>query len=513
MRELYACQLGLNGGDGSVEKTLERADALVREWIARPSGIPSDQLHQREAQTASGHTVRTSHFPLEEDADPAGMRYIWEFPGSDDASMRWTLDIALAAQEADVCTTVRIGVQQGGREFQLSRPIYQFGAPAIVRTLLREFHVSDAGQHVAPEYRAIRVGDISEFIDFLTNQQRALPVVAVTNYPTTGRPLVDLKELARELAGLAHVVVVSTHLASQALTEILGPSRSVWQGAVRLYWPQFTTDANPYEHKLWTPNRLLSSGESLVGELRRWLGSVGAASVPENPTIEWIRTARRKAIADSSELPAWVEEYLKGIEADRLRYKSERDDARRAEAEAKARLEGMREQYAVVAQYSKPSVGNDSLPTETEETDISSLSVYAAYERAKAQIGDDLVLLPGVDKSIKDFATYRDSEKLHRALLDVAEAGRRWSTDTLGKPFGEYFRELGYGYSALNPAAQARQTRRHYEVKYKNGTVLLEAHLKVDEATSPDQCLRIYWYIDQHERVLVVGHVGRHLPD
>ncbi|MFD6125747.1 hypothetical protein, partial [Streptomyces hydrogenans] len=76
-----------------------------------------------------------------------------------------------------------------------------------------------------------------------------------------------------------------------------------------------------------------------------------------------------------------------------------------------------------------------------------------------------------------------------------------------------YFRELGYGYSALNPAAQARQTRRHYEVKYKNGTVLLEAHLKVDEATSPDQCLRIYWYIDQHERVLVVGHVGRHLPD
>lgn len=54
---------------------------------------------------------------------------------------------------------------------------------------------------------------------------------------------------------------------------------------------------------------------------------------------------------------------------------------------------------------------------------------------------------------------------------------------------------------------------RHYEVKYKDGAVLLEAHLKIDEATSPDQCLRIYWYVDQDERALVIGHVGRHLPD
>ncbi|MFI9253602.1 hypothetical protein [Streptomyces sp. NPDC053069] len=513
MRELYACQLVLNGEKGSIANTLERAGILVREWIARPSGLSPEQLRQQEVETPSGHTVRTSRFPLEEDEDPAGLRYVWERPGADDASIQFTLDIALATQEDEVCATVRIGVQQGGRDFQLSRPVYQFSAPAIVRTLLREFQVSDAGQRVSPEYRVIRAGDVSSLVSFLTNQQRALPVVAVTNYPTTGRPLVDLKELARELAGLAHVVVISTHLASQALTEQLGPSRSVWQGAVRLYWPQFSIEANPYEHKLWTPSRLLSGGESLVGELRRWLGSVGAATVPENPVIEWVRIARRKAMTETGELPAWAEPYLRGIEADLLRYKTERDEARRAEAEAKARLEGMREQYALVARHSKSSSAEPGSPAGTEEDDVSSLSVYAAYERAKAKIGDDLVLLPRADKSVREFASYKDPEKLYRALLDVAEAGRRWSTNTLGKPFGEYFGGLGYGYSALNPAAHARKTRRHYEVKYKDGTVLLEAHLKVDEATSRDQCLRIYWYIDEDERVLVVGHVGRHLPD
>jgi hypothetical protein len=513
MRELYACQLQLNGGDTSIANTLQRAETLVQEWIARGSQISLEQLGKRETETLSGHTVRTYRFPLDAADGPAGVRYVWDFPGRDDTSVRWMLDVGLATQEEAVCVTVRIGVQQNGRDFQLSRPIYQFSAPAIVRTLLREFHVDDAGQPVTPNYRAIRAGDISEFADFLTNQQRALPVVAVTNYPTTGRPLVDLKAIAKELAGLAHVVVVSTHLASQALSELLGSSRSVWQGAVRLYWPQFSIDANPYEHKLWTPGRLLANGESLVGELRRWLGSVGAATVPENPVIEWIRLARRKAITDTSELPAWMEEYLKEIEADRLRYKEERDDARKAEAEAEARLEAMREQFAVVAQYSKPVAGSGDSSAEADECDVSTLSVYEAYELAKTEIGDDLVLLPCVDKSVRDFASYRDPGKLYRALLDVADAGRRWSANSLGKPFGEYFRELGYGYSAVNPAAHSRQTRRHYEVKYKNGTVLLEAHLKVDEGTSPDQCLRIYWYVDENELALVVGHVGRHLPD
>jgi len=27
----------------------------------------------------------------------------------------------------------------------------------------------------------------------------------------------------------------------------------------------------------------------------------------------------------------------------------------------------------------------------------------------------------------------------------------------------------------------------------------------------PDQCLRIYWYVDEDDRIFVVGHIGRHL--
>ena len=35
-------------------------------------------------------------------------------------------------------------------------------------------------------------------------------------------------------------------------------------------------------------------------------------------------------------------------------------------------------------------------------------------------------------------------------------------------------------------------------------------HLKVDEATSPDQCLRIYWDIDNDSRHWTITHIGTH---
>ncbi len=37
-------------------------------------------------------------------------------------------------------------------------------------------------------------------------------------------------------------------------------------------------------------------------------------------------------------------------------------------------------------------------------------------------------------------------------------------------------------------------------------------HLTVDQSTSPDVCLQISWYIDEDERIVVVGHAGRHPP-
>ncbi|MFD8177978.1 hypothetical protein [Streptomyces sp. NPDC059709] len=513
MRELYACQLLLTDPHATPDQVLGRAEGLIREWVGRPTGLASSVLAEDgRYETTSGHTATTHHHVT--DDGPKGWTCSWHQPAVDDPTVRWATSLALSSRSDGVCATVRIGLPEDSDTFQLRRPVFQFSSPAIVRTLLREFLVSDAEHRTKPSPWILTAGDIPSFVEWLTDNRRALPVVVVTNYPSTGRPLVDAQKLSRELAGLAHVAHLSTHLAARNLTDEVGAQLSAWQGAVRLYWPKFAKDSKPYDHKYWPPHRMPDEGGTfLIDELRRWLGSVSAASVPENPVYGWVRAARWQALQKADDLPDWAKEYVRLQDQELKNIRRKYDEVSKKLATALTKAEALQAQFDAVSQAGGKLADADELPTELAGADVSDLTVREAFQRAKEEIGDDVIFLPSTEASVKKFSAYKDPSKLYRALLDVATAGRGWADDTLGKPFGEFFKERGYRYSARHPAAHNRRHRNHYEVRYNGQTVLMEAHLKVDEATSPDQCLRIYWYVDKTDKVLVVGHVGRHLPD
>jgi hypothetical protein len=513
MRELYACQLLLTDPQATPDEVLGRAERLICEWVGRPTGlVPSVLAEDGRYETTSGHTV-TTHHHVTDDA-LKGWTCSWYQPAADDPTVRWATSLALSSRGDGVCATVRIGLQQDSDMFQLRRPVFRFSSPAIVRTLLREFVVGDAEHRTKPSPWILTAGDIPGFVEWLTDNRRALPIVVVTNHPSTGRPLVDTQKLSRELAGLAHVTHLSTHLAARNLTDEVGAQLSAWQGAVRLYWPKFGKDAEPYEHKYWPPHRMPDEGGAfLIDELRRWLGSVSAASVPENPVHGWVRAARWQALQKADDLPDWAKEYVRLQDQELKDIRRQYDEVSKKLATALTKAEALQAQFGEVSLAGGKLAGDGDLPTELARTDVSDLTVREAFQRAKEEIGDDVIFLPSTEASVKKFSAYKDPSKLYRALLDVATAGRGWADDTLGKPFGEFFLERGYRYSARHPAAHDRRHRSHYEVRYNGRTVLMEAHLKVDEATTADQCLRIYWYVDKTDKVLVVGHVGRHLPD
>jgi hypothetical protein len=133
---------------------------------------------------------------------------------------------------------------------------------------------------------------------------------------------------------------------------------------------------------------------------------------------------------------------------------------------------------------------------------------------SSATCGLDLcVYLDEAQASVDAFANYASPRRLYEALTVLNEGAAAWQSGALGPGFGAYFTERGYEYSQRNPAALARRTRAAYQRRYAGETVTMQPHLKVDQASSPDQCLRVYWYVDEQRKRLVVGHVGRHLPD
>ena len=65
--------------------------------------------------------------------------------------------------------------------------------------------------------------------------------------------LVDVRELASDLAGSAHVMVIDWDVTYE-FSRIVGDEWSCFGGAVRIYWPElfdFETD-DPYVHPLYT---------------------------------------------------------------------------------------------------------------------------------------------------------------------------------------------------------------------------------------------------------------------
>lgn len=511
MRELYACQLDLR----------ETPDAtpvldLAQEWVGRGSETEVDTIRTlgtSPMDTASGHQL---YVALESEArsDNREWTLSWRRPDESDAALRWRILIASGPSPANPELTrfaLRVRLERDGTRFQLAPLGHSFNAPAIVRTLLREHEAFDAGERLQPTYVERRASDISAIVALLEDPARQLPVVVVTRAPSPDHP-VDAGMLARNVAGLAHVYVLSTHLAALALTDELGREASVWGGGVRLYWPRFSRQDDPFRHRLWTRRRVESTRD-FPEMLLTTLGSLAAARVPEHPVVAKARARRRPDQASDDTLPTSVREWVDLLEASEAEAVVSAEDARAALADAlteKAQLEAELASVRDAFGQFQAAVEDES-PEPT--ADLDQLTVAEAFRLAVDEAGKHVTYLPPATDSVEEFASYKVPRRLYEALTSISDAADAWQAGTLGPGFGQFFADRGYDFSQNNPAASDRRTKAQYVRTYNGRKVSMEPHLKVDQATSPDQCLRVYWYRDDDGKLLVIGHVGRHLPD
>lgn len=507
MRELYAVQLDLQTSPESTSAT-----QLAQEWVARGAGTTLEEVRKssgKSLRTATGHELE---FALEPDTVD-GWTCSWRRPDEHDPGLIWRLLLAcgqVPGDESAVRASLRVRLERAADDFKLVPPGHEFRAPAIVRTLLREHAMFDAGVRVEPRFRERRASEITELVALLESDHRRLPVFVVSRSPSPEHT-VDAGELARQLAGLAHVEVLSTHLAAMALSDTLGRDLSVWGGAVRLYWPGFSADDNPRKHRLWVRARLLRERD-FIGSSLRFLGSLGSVTVPEHPIVAAARLQRRNRVVQSGELPDWIVEYIDSLERDAKDAKDESAELRRDLEESRAAREDLESQLEDTRRAFNTFNAHQDADT-VEDLDLENLDISSAYDLARSEAPDYVVYLPDAETSIQAFQSYRSPRRLYEALASVADAASAWRAGSLGSGFGEFFSSRGYEYSKNNPAATARQTKRHYQRRVDGVIVTMEPHLKVDQSTSPDQCLRIYWYRDDNSKRLFIGHVGRHLPD
>lgn len=175
------------------------------------------------------------------------------------------IQVLAAAAERAASLTIRVRPDH----LQQTNILPPRGVHDVILEFLETYHARVDGECInfAPHILAGQEAAL-EFCDFLAGP-RPIPVVVVTPGPHSDAD--SLADLARHLAGFATVWSLDA-LAAQTVVMTLGKERGVYGGAVRIYRPGFTLDADPLDHDLMIGSyleRRLTNGRTLADEIAR----------------------------------------------------------------------------------------------------------------------------------------------------------------------------------------------------------------------------------------------------
>ena len=466
-------------------------------------------------------------------------RMLWairfRFP-SKDATV-WYYDVSLVREDDRLLFGMKIDTAFGAdiRALQAKLP--------LVESLLGSGLLAQNRPVTANLWLVNTPEDVADLVALLEAPRRSLPVIvisAVNRYawrltPSAPEYLVNAEYLANRVKGYAIVARINFQSA-YALTEAVGKSWSVYDGACRTYFPKIDFDnGSPAHHpcnlkdKIWfwnyeglrgergytaflidTAHRVASTSRTdwsglyfvpdariLAAELEM-AHAMHLANAPERELAmqNHIAALQRKLQTAEDENADWLGELEKATEEAEY-YKQENIALR-------LRLDALR------AHLIRQS-------GESPDKEIQIPDNYKVMgEWVKEHLAGRLILLPRAERAASK-AEYTEVGMVYRALLILANEYRdsRMGTGT-DKAFRDALAQYGMDFSGSIDKSRAGQEGDAYYVNYPIGTtqrVFLQFHLERGNRHEDRYCMRIYFFWDDDTNQVVVGWLPSHLSN
>jgi hypothetical protein len=522
MRDVYATSLTL-GTPEAAQAAFDAGIAAARDWSQRKlgSGLPEGDSGR------VGSTAGTAEWFSA--ASPDRDRQLWQIvvrdASRDDATLIWRTSAQVALTGAGARATVRVAVESSDPRVVPFH--YEFRRPDLVR-LLVEGPGAWADQRRL-DRRATRIDSttVHGLADLILDPGRRLPVVVLTPEDATTRPAVDADALADRLLGLAHVFDVTVNPVTFTLTDRVGQLRSVFRGAVRLYWPGFTLESWPYDHPLWFPDRihaLASVGRPLDQHLQAMLTAVAVLRVPPDPLARELRLAQDEAARQrTDEAVAALVERARTEAGEAWFADLEHIDARRRILEDEVvalrdENEELREENAQILENMRVIAmarGTQGIADQTgeEDEDAPPTSVLDAVKSARRR-GRRIVIL---DEALASagVSRYRQPDKVLDALMTLDDLADAWDRDALPGGFRGFLEDRGF-LRRYRDDVDPGVVNKHpgsYIRSFEGQQHVIGRHFELGKGTTAENVCRIHWFELEDRKTFVVGHVGEHLPD
>lgn len=510
-RLVYACRFDVASIDGSSSVLATYTDWIVRhyrEW-RQLSGFKFDpESSVANEEVPDGHLLSSSIY---QDGEERVIRIRWSFPDDNDDGLRWANEVRVG-QFCDRCGVEHL-ISIESVEYSVSPARLLFGSPRAVRDICTRTSATIGQMQVMATPYALEGDGLNVLLDLLTSNLRKLPVVLISPYARGEPNQIDAEKLARNLAGVAVVVRAEDPELTWDFADEVGRQMSCFNGAARIYWPGFSKEADPRSHRLFLGAWIEQVGPGVAARtIERSIFAVAAFRyVPDERIAEVIRSVeaaerqklllRRKAAGDEF-LDHYERDLARLEECEKLR---ETLEAENANLRANQRV------------FFTAGTGGPEEFTQAEEAEGPTLSSVSEAVLAAAERCRHIEILDSA-KSAAEASPFQRPHDIFEALTALDEIVDEWRVNLKktgnGGAILQHLRDRGWGKrSSMRISDTTRgKFRAHYEFEYQGRKQLFEPHITIG-AGDPNRCASIHFIFDQDRPKIIVGYVGKHLPN
>jgi hypothetical protein len=511
--------------------TFNAARACITTWLNRKGFTDNLFSNNSHIESLNGEVV------VETDDEA-----IWSIRFDDRKSMNqgsiWRVEATLLRNPTPAFGLRLIQI----RSSEDSAPPPLSGVPQFVVQIAKNVGLEDAGVHLSD--KAVRITGITNsqwLSSLLINPSRTQPVIVIS-----GKIDASADRLATRLAGVAHVVCIDDFI-SDHLINIFGKNHSVYGRAIRLYRPGFSPESNAYDHPIWNlagpilpkwiANDIFEEACAISLEvddleervpsfqsIRNILSEYRLAA--SNTRLDQLRVEADKIASSSDEKISRLIDVIEGLEAalaeqqgQATRYiEANQQLDRELHATRKERNMALEELRQIKYQYSTHWNSLDSSEQPDSGDDIYFPETWDDLEEWVKVYGQNkLYLHPLAAKAARE-SPFKDIPFAYKALdylvrYYVPMRTRRPDDMAPFTSSQKALEDLGLELSKVGTALDDKRYKHEYRRQYKGRDILLEDHLKWGVGFDPETLFRLYFYYDETDAIVVVGHMPTHLTN
>jgi len=509
---------------------------LIARWMGKPSSsfIPTKELMQGIARKRlkDGSFV-TSHATKFDAAAPSyPFIFSTELSHGDDQvpGRLWTTGIGIRQLAADKPVECTFLLRTDEASARVQTPI-QVTRPRIVLDVVAQ--CQPVGETPGLRVKLLDESSASAFLSEVEREGRNNPIVVISP-KRDGTYLVQPERMQSLLVGIADVVKVAPGVDTFELEKVLGRRYGAWGGALNVLYRAKLGRSGVYcDNSLYLPEKLMDLAEEGVNLDSEILSAVTHQT---NVPASWrhislgvvaqavLRAQLANAVAnaklkdDGSEYIQLLEDAMDQLSDKDLSIKELQDQVQERDGritELESNVQGLKYSLAGARQTAIASDDEGWEVIQPLRDAISALidgdpSLEQSLSIIQTLFPDRIVVLDSAFSSARESESFLYGKKAFDFLWKLAIG--YWPAMATGVGDSEGYKVFGpKNYAQNEGSALTSDGKRRRIFDYKGRDILMEKHLKIGFKDSVAETLRVHFEWVDADKVLVVGHCGKHL--